>query len=73
MRVARVVSVRFAYVVTRGLAVPTRATPARDARDARDGAKTSSDISRVARRRVGVAVARAGRERVAPAAHARAS
>jgi len=41
------------------LVVIARATPARDARDALDGAKTSSDISRVARRRVGVAVARA--------------
>jgi hypothetical protein len=40
------------------LVVIARATPARDARDALDGAKTSSDISRVARR-VGVAVARA--------------
>jgi hypothetical protein len=40
------------------LVVIARATPARDARDALDGAKTSSDISRVARRRV-VAVARA--------------
>jgi hypothetical protein len=42
------------------LVVIARATPARDARDALDGAKTSSDISRVARRRVGVAVASEG-------------